>query len=126
MQSNRFNDIDLIIPVPLHPKKQKRRGYNQAEMIAEGISEKMQLPLLAGALRRTGFSETQTHKSRSERWNNIAGLFRVDQTGQIAGKHLLLVDDVITTGATLEACAAELLTVEDTRVSIVTVAYASV
>ena len=124
--SNRFRDIDIVIPVPLHPKKEKLRGYNQAALIAEGIMEKMQLPLLSGVLRRTGYSETQTHKSREERWNNIAGLFRVVHTEKIAGKHVLLVDDVITTGATLEACAGELLKVEETRVSIATIAYASV
>lgn len=126
MQSNRFNDLDAIIPVPLHPKKEKKRGYNQAAVIAEGISEKMNLPLLLSSLQRTGISETQTHKTRVERWNNIAGLFRVNNANNIAGKHLLLVDDVITTGATLEACSGELLKVEDVRVSIVTIAYASV
>jgi ComF family protein len=126
LQCNRFIDIDAIIPVPLHPKKEKARGYNQATMIAEGISEKMQLPLWGSALYRTGASETQTHKTRVERWNNIAGLFSVKNGKQLEGKHVLLVDDVITTGATLEACAAALLKVKDTRVSIATLAYASV
>jgi len=124
--SNRFGDIDAIIPVPLHPKKERKRGYNQAAVIAAGISEKMQLPVLSAPLVRTGSGETQTHKTRVERWHNIEGLFRVSATKELKGKHVLLVDDVITTGATLEACSAELLKVEDTRVSIVTVAYASV
>ncbi len=126
LESNRFGNLDAIIPVPLHPKKERKRGYNQAAVIAEGISEKMQLPLWPAILLRTGASETQTHKTRVERWHNIAGLFKVAEDMQLKGKHVLLVDDVITTGATLEACAAELLKSEDTRVSIVTVAYASV
>jgi ComF family protein len=124
-QSNRFGDLDAIIPVPLHPKKEYKRGYNQAEKIAEGISETTHLPVLASALQRIGLSETQTHKSRSERWNNIAGVFAVPNEVAVRGKHLLLVDDVITTGATLEACAGELLKVKDISVSIVALAYAS-
>ncbi len=125
LESNRFMDIHAIIPVPLHPKKERKRGYNQATVIAEGISEKMQLPLITASLIRTGVSDTQTHKNRVERWHNIAGLFKISDK-RLKGKHLLLVDDVITTGATLEACAAEILKIEDTRVSIVTIAYASV
>ena len=125
LDSNRFLDLRAIIPVPLHPKKEKKRGYNQAAVIAAGISEKMQLPLVTDSLLRTGASETQTHKSRVERWHNIAGLFKVSKDRELTGKHVLLVDDVITTGATLEACAAELLKTEGTRVSIVTIAYAS-
>ena len=125
MESNRFRNIDAIIPVPLHPKKERKRGYNQAAVIAEGIGEKMQLPVLPAFLARTGISETQTHKNREERWKNIAGLFKSAGERELSGKHLLLVDDVITTGATLEACAAELLRSENTRVSIATIAYAS-
>lgn len=124
LQSNRFNRIDIIVPVPLHPKKEKLRGYNQATVIGEGISEVMHLPLV-NALERTGITETQTHKNRIERWNNISGKFLPRNPDAIVGKHILLVDDVVTTGATLESCANQLLQLEGVRVSIATVAYAS-
>ena len=125
LQSNRFRNIDAIIPVPLHKKKEKIRGYNQATMIGEGLEDVMQIPLIECAIQRTGITETQTHKNRIERWNNISGIFGLSDTEQVQGKHLLLVDDVITTGATLEACANELLKMPGTRVSIASVAYAS-
>lgn len=121
--SNRFFHIDAIIPVPLHPQKQRKRGYNQAEVIAEGIKNIMQIPLMTDILCRSGSTDTQTHKNRIERWDNMSGKFQVRHPHRISGLHLLLVDDVVTTGATLEACANALLQIRDTSVSIATVAF---
>lgn len=100
---------DAIVPLPLFPKKQKARGYNQAELIAEGMSQMLNIPLLNKAVIRTQHTETQTHKGRVERWQNMEGKFQLHNPEQTGGKHILLVDDVITTGATLEACGEELL-----------------
>ena len=121
--SKRFDDIDLIVPLPLNPAKEKRRGYNQAAVIAESIASVMQKPLLTNTAYRTVFTETQTHKDRISRWQNMEGVFAVKDISAITGKHILLVDDVLTTGATLEACAQSLLQVPGTRISIATVAY---
>ena len=102
-------DPDAIIPLPLHTKKQKARGYNQAELIAEGIAEMLKVPLLNKAVIRTEHTETQTKKGRIERWQNMEGKFQLTAPELVRGKHILLVDDVITTGATLESCGEELL-----------------
>lgn len=92
--------IDLIIPVPLHPKKEKIRGYNQSEMIAKGISKILNVPINTNDVLRTKFTETQTKKSKWERYDNLNGVFAIKNTQKFANKHLLIVDDVITTGAT--------------------------
>ena len=132
-ESDRFNDIDLLIPMPLHKAKERKRGYNQAEVLCEGMAEILGLPIINNAVIRVSDTETQTHKNRVERWQNMQGQFKLAQEGHrqsrtprsiIEGKHLLLVDDVITTGATLEACARVLLQAEGVRVSIATLAYA--
>ena len=119
-----FCHIDLVIPVPLHPKKQKQRGYNQSEWIASGIGISLQKPVITGNLYRKIHSVTQTRKNRYERWQNVEGIFDVRQPNVFIGKHLLLVDDVVTTGSTLEACAFTLLKLPGTKVSIVTLAFA--
>ncbi len=119
-----FEHIDLIIPLPLHPKKQKIRGYNQSEMIAQGIGEVLGKKIETGVLIRKIANTTQTRKHRYERWLNVEEVFEVVNHEKIANKHVLLVDDVVTTGATLEASAGELLKAENTKVSIVTVAKA--
>lgn len=124
-QSPYYNGIDYVVPVPLHPKKLRIRGYNQAEAIAEGIAQGLGTNLSTTHLVRTEFTETQTRKSRAERVKNVAEAFAVANSEEIEGKHLLLVDDVVTTGATLEACAAKLLEVEGCRVSIAALAYAT-
>lgn len=99
--------LDYIVPVPLHFKKLKSRGYNQSEMFAKGISESLEIPLL-DALKRNKPTQTQTSKTRIERWQNVERIFSIkDQS--IAGKKVLLVDDVVTTGSTLESCAETLL-----------------
>ncbi len=120
--SNRYNEVDMIIPLPLHESKFRKRGYNQAELICDGISEITGIPVNTQLLIRPSKNETQTHKSRIERWENTSGKFHVKENSDIIGKHILLVDDVVTTGATLEASAVELVT-KGAKVSIGTLAY---
>lgn len=122
--SSPFGDVEVVVPVPLHPKKLRQRGYNQSEWIARGIAEAMQKPLSAANLQRVRFTPTQTRKTRFERWRNVEGIFAVENPEEFAGKHLLLVDDVVTTGSTLEAAAFALLQAGAARVSIATLACA--
>jgi len=119
-------DIDVIIPVPLHPSKKRARGFNQSELISSGISDASMLPVDVSSLARISVSATQTKRSRYDRWTNVEGIFRVTDPGAIAGKHILLVDDVITTGSTVESCTNELRGIEGVRVSVVSLAYAVV
>lgn len=121
-QDKKFEDINLIIPVPLHPDKEKKRGYNQSEMFAIGLSQTMHAPAESSLLIRNFASETQTKKSKYNRWENVKSIFEVTDIEKLKDKHILLVDDVITTGATIEACAQHLLTVPGTRVSIAAIA----
>ncbi len=123
VQSSYFKDIDAIVPVPLHPKKEKKRGYNQSAEIGKGVAEIMNKPLILKNLARKKYSETQTLKGRFERWENVAGIFEIRDKIVLEGKHLLLIDDVVTSGATLEACSQTLLKVKDVRVSIATIAF---
>jgi len=125
MDSPRFGDIDVIVPLPLHLKKQRSRGYNQAEVISTGLAEKLKLPVVTNAVNRKRRTTTQTHMNRIDRWGNMEGKFELTRPQYLAGKHVLLVDDVITTGATLEACGAEILKAEGCRLSIASVAYTS-
>ena len=118
-----LNEIDLIIPVPLHPSKQRRRGYNQSELIARGISEATGIPVDTGILKRISVSTTQTKKSRYDRWLNVNEIFRVTDRGKTEGRHILIVDDVITTGSTIEACAAELLGGDNIKISVAALAF---
>jgi len=118
------NGIDLIMPVPLHPSKKRKRGFNQSEIISEGIAAATGLPVDVKCLVRKGVSATQTRRSRFERWTNVEGIFFVTDQQIITGKHILLVDDVITTGSTVESCANELLKADDVKVSVVALAYA--
>lgn len=117
-----FQKIDIIIPVPLHPEKEYKRGYNQADAIAIGLAETMQLPWSKKVLKRGVFSDSQTTKSRMARFENVMKAFYVNLANPIRHKHVLLVDDVLTTGATLEACATKLLAVDNTKVSLATIA----
>lgn len=119
-----FNRIDIIIPVPLHKSKLKKRGYNQSEWIAKGLSETMQIPLDIKSFIRSVATETQTRKSRFERWKNVENIFRITDYNALKDMHILLVDDVVTTGSTLEACANAILEIKDTKVSIATLAVA--
>ncbi len=103
-----FNKADMIIYIPLHPAKLRKRGYNQSALFAEGLSQSMGIPVLHGALSRVKNTDTQTRKSRYERWENVEGIFKVEKADEMKGRHVLLVDDIITTGATIEACVTEL------------------
>lgn len=123
-ESELFNETDIIVPVPLHPKKEKTRGYNQCLWIAKGIAQTMNKPIAAGNLYRKIYTSTQTRKTRFERWQNVEGIFGLNEPGVFFGKHILLVDDVVTTGSTLEACAYQLLQLKDTKVSVATLAFA--
>ena len=118
------DDIDLIIPVPLHPSKKRTRGFNQSETISMGIADVAHLPLDVKSLARTIVSVTQTKRSRYERWTNVEGIFQVVDPLSISGKHILLVDDVITTGSTIESCTNALLKFEGVKVSVVALAFA--
>lgn len=119
-----FDGIELIVPLPLSRKKMRRRGYNQCDYIAEGISQVMGIPIVKGCVQRTVANETQTHKNRDERWRNVQGIFAVKEVEALRGRHVLLVDDVLTTGATLASCAATLVTV-GCKVSLFTLAYSN-
>ncbi len=125
-KENWFDEIDLIIPVPLYHKKQEIRGYNQSEVIANGFEKQSSIPVEIGVLKRTVASETQTKKSRFRRWENVSEIFQIDNPEKIIGKHILIIDDVITTGATLEACAQKLLSIEGVKISLASLAYVSI
>jgi len=119
-----FGTVDVIIPVPLHPKKFKKRGYNQSEWIARGLSTILGKPYDTSTLCRVHDSSTQTKKSVFERYENTDGIFDLLDKNTFSGKHVLLVDDVLTTGSTLEACIQALLKCEDIKVSVFTLAVA--
>lgn len=126
MNSGFTRDIDLVIPVPLHPSKERIRGFNQSYLISRGISEVTGLPVDAGSLCRVSSTSTQTKKSRYDRWKNVEGTFIVEDRCSVRGKHILLVDDVITTGSTMESCVNELLKSDGVRVSVVALAVSLV
>ncbi len=119
-----FASVDMIIPVPLHKQKLLKRGYNQSLSFAEGISKKLLLPVENNNLIRTMNTESQTKKSRTSRYENMKEVFAVKMSEKLTGKHILLVDDIITTGATLEACCTVLLDIPGVKISIAAIAYA--
>ena len=120
-----FEGIDYLIPVPLHPARLRQRGYNQSELLCRGISQLTHIPIATHGLIRTHNNATQTHKSGSQRWQNAQGLFAPTcQSTQLSHQHLLFVDDVFTTGATLSACITALSTLESIQASVLTLAYA--
>ena len=126
LQSPLFCTVEVVIPVPLHIKKQKQRGYNQSEVFGAGIASGMNIAMESKVLYRTEHTETQTRKSRFSRWQNVSGKFALRNPENLEGKHVLLVDDVITTGATIEACVNVLSEIPGTRISIGSIAYASI
>lgn len=126
IQSELYKSVDLVIPVPLHPKKQHKRGFNQSDCIAKGIGQAMRIPVITDKLVRTMHTSSQTRKSRESRWDNVKGVFEVTDYLEFENKHVLIVDDVLTTGATLESCAETLLRIQGVRVSVATLAYALV
>jgi ComF family protein len=120
------NDIDCIVPVPLHAKRKRTRGYNQSEILAQGIANSTSLPICANAVERSVNTETQTKKNKEERKQNVANIFTVSNPQLLQGKHILLLDDVITTGATTISCAETIFNqVKNVRISIAGVALAS-
>lgn len=126
-QAARFKNIEAIIPLPLFPDKEKRRGYNQAAALSEGVAAVLHLPVIYNVVHRIRYTETQTHKTRMERWQNVEGVFITKQQSDVQNKHLLLVDDVITTGATIEACGNAITEdIAGVSLSIATLAYASI
>lgn len=124
MEGSFLEDIDVMIPVPLHPDKLKLRGYNQSDWIGMGLNEVTGIPLSRDMLLRSTYNESQTRKSRYERYENVLGIFEIPDPDLLTGKHILLVDDVITTGSTLESCISRLLEVPETRVSVFCMAFA--
>src|ERR1035437_946614 len=124
LDSPDFSSFDLVIPVPLHPKKYKLRGYNQSEWIGKGICSVLNKPMDTTTLIRVHENPTQTKKSVFERYENTEGIFEVSDLAVLEGKHVLLVDDVLTTGSTLEACVRALLEIPGIKVSIFTLAVA--
>ncbi len=117
-----FKDIDCIIPVPLHKERQQTRGFNQSAVIGRGISDATSLPCHEDLLIRHSSTPTQTRKARFSRWENVSAGFSIPDPEKLSGKQVLLVDDVITTGATLEACAQLLLKLKGVRVWVATLA----
>lgn len=119
-----FREVEVVVPVPLHKTRIKKRGYNQSEFIAKGIAEVMKKPLDIKSLLRVKSNATQTKKHRYERWENVEQIFGIATIDLLVNKHILLVDDVITTGATLESCVQVLLSVPGIKISIAVVAMA--
>lgn len=119
-----IRDIELIVPVPLHPSRQRQRGYNQCDHFAQGLSEILGVPYAPAAMARIRENVSQTKHSRYDRWGNVAGIFALAEPETVANKHILLVDDVVTTGATIESCAGALLSGNNVRVSVATIATA--
>ncbi len=113
---------DLILPIPLHPKKQRERGYNQSALIAHGISRKINVPVSEKFLKRPTYNASQTKFSKYDRWDNVNRIFAIKSADKLRNKHVLVVDDVLTTGATIESCVLELMQIENCRVSIATLA----
>ncbi|MDD2799458.1 MAG: ComF family protein [Bacteroidales bacterium] len=124
LQQGAFSDIDCIIPIPLHKKKERKRGYNQAECIAKGMSEVLKKPVELNGVHRVKANNTQTRKSVLQRWQNVQEIFELKDATLLQGKHILLIDDVLTTGATMEACAVVLLQVDGVKISLFTLAVA--
>ncbi len=117
--------FDYIIPIPLHHKKYSQRGFNQSEVIAEGMSQKLGIPLNLTAIYRNVYTNTQTRKGRFERWQNVESIFSLNQYEDLANKHVLVIDDVITTGSTIEACVNTLSHIENIKISIASIACAA-
>jgi len=125
LNTEHYQDIDLIIPVPLHPRKMRKRGYNQSQFLADGIAEILGIQVNNKTLIRKTATQSQTKKDRYTRFQNLQHTFSVVDKNILQGKHILLVDDVVTTGATLESCAAELQKYGLKRLSIAAAAYVS-
>lgn len=122
-EENFFENIDLLIPIPIHPFKERRRGYNQSQYIAEGVEMASGVKLDSTSVKKSIHTDSQTRKEKFKRWENVSASFEVIHEKELQGKHLLLIDDVITTGATIEACAAELQKIKGVKISILSMAF---
>ncbi|MCC6691671.1 MAG: ComF family protein [Bacteroidia bacterium] len=120
-----LREFDAIIPVPLHKSKLRKRGYNQSEYFATGISAVSKIPVITECVTRILPTTTQTRKSRYLRWKNVNDVFKIKNPHMVEGKNILLVDDVVTTGSTLEACAEKILELKNTKISVATIAYSA-
>ena len=125
LNSNRFKNLDYLIPLPLFPEKERKRGFNQATIICNGISAQMNIPVMKDNVIRRRFTETQTKKHRTERWENVADSFQVKDHTLLSDKNILLVDDVVTTGATLEACGLAIAQCAKVKLSVATLSMAT-
>lgn len=122
-ENNRFNEADVLVPLPLNASREKKRGYNQATVLCNGIASVWKKTVMDKTVIRKINTQTQTKRGRITRWENMDGAFAVADSSAIENKHILLVDDVITTGASLEACGSEILKVQGTTLSIATLAF---
>ena len=120
-----LREATAVIPVPLHIKKIKSRGFNQSEEFAVGLANGLNLKVSTNNLVRKEFTETQTKKNKFQRWENVENKFAIINPEELYNQHVILVDDVITTGATIEACCESLLTVSGIKISVLGMAYAS-
>jgi ComF family protein len=124
MSSRRFADVDVLVAVPLHPRKERQRGYNQSQVLVDGMREVWPTRTSGAGLLRVTSTKSQTKRGRVERWKNVEHAFDIGDQATLEHAHVLLVDDVITTGATIEACATALSSVPGIRISVFTCAYA--
>ncbi len=120
---DKTTDIDFIVPVPIHKRKKRKRGYNQSEIIARGVSNIIHKPVKTTILHKVKYTKSQTKVSMEGKWQNVSNTFSVNNKNISPGHHILLVDDVLTSGATIEACYNELSTIEGIKVSVATIAY---
>lgn len=119
-----FDGINLIVPIPLSRQRLKHRGYNQSECLAAGVAEHTGLPLVTDIVTRTVDNPTQTNLNTEERQSNVAGIFHLERPEAVAGRHVLIVDDVLTTGATVASCANEIATAGEVKISVLTLGLA--
>lgn len=124
--SDMYKPVDVVVPVPLHKRKMRKRGYNQSAWFAKGLAESLGAQCMEDGLKRVKYTETQTRKSRYERWENVKDIFEVNRKQELRGKHVLLVDDIITTGATIEACSHALLSLPVASVKVASIGYTNI
>ena len=124
LETTRFDRVEALLPLPLNSQREQSRGYNQSQLICEGIASVWKKPILKNVINRTANTETQTHLHADNRWENVSGAFAVTDPIILKGKHIALIDDVITTGASIESCGSELLKVEGVKLSVITVGFA--
>ncbi len=126
LTNSTFAPIDCILPIPLHKAKIRRRGFNQSQVIAEGIAEVLGIKVLRDVLHRKIYTQTQTRRKRYDRWKNVEGIFECYRPEKIENKHVLLVDDVITTGSTMEAAGTALCEGNNLKLSVASAAFSHI